>query len=84
MVPDIAARRLLAVQPFAQVAFVAPGALRHFPRAQRAGAGHGLVQAQPVAERHHDAAITCRQIVDGPFQELVERLLIDRHVVLLW
>ncbi len=82
VVPHVSSGRL-AVQPFAHVAFRAFGASCDFPCAQRTGTGHRFVEAQPVPEGDHDAAIARREIVDGPFHEFVEGFLIDRHAVLL-
>src|SRR3546814_4826059 len=50
----------------------AAGAARQFARAQRPGAGHRLVEAEPVAEAHHHAAVAGREILDGALQQGVE------------
>ena len=52
--------------------------LRDLVRAQRAGAGHRTVEAELVAEAHHDAAIAGRKIAEQAPDEGVEFLL-DRR-----
>ena len=63
VIGDIAAGDL-RVEPFAHIAFGAVGTRRQFARADRAGAGHRLVEAEPVAEAHHHAAVTGREVCD--------------------
>ncbi len=76
VIGEVAARDLRA-EPFAHIAFGAAGAAGKLARGERAGIGHRLVEAEPVAEAHHHAAIAGRQIPDSAPDQRVEFRRVD-------
>ena len=80
MVADVAARGL-RVEPLAHVALGAAGARGELLGAERAGAGHRLVQAELAAEADHHAAVAGGKVADGAHREGFELGLIDHGCV---
>ncbi|MEY9325721.1 hypothetical protein ABIA20_002755 [Sinorhizobium fredii] len=80
MVADITAGDLRA-QPFAHIAFGAAGAARELPGGQRTGFRQFLVEPEPVAEAHHHAAISGRQVADGARHERIQFRGVDALVL---
>jgi hypothetical protein len=67
----------LGVEPLAHIALGAAGAPRQLLRAQRPGAGQGLVQAQLVAQADHHAGVAGGDVAHGPHDEGLDLRVVD-------
>jgi len=71
------ARHDLAVEPLADVALAAAGALGDVRRGERPGAGGGAVQAELVSEARHHAAVAGGDVAEHLADERLELSIID-------